>query len=86
MQRLATVGLVLAGVSVPSAQTQAQESHAPAFEELKSLLDNCEGKIPDGSTTRATYRLTSEGSVLVETTMPSEPSEVTESGISGGCS
>ncbi len=84
MQRFKTLGLVLAVVSVHSAQARAQDSYPPAFEKLKSLLDNWEGKIPAGSTMRATYRLTSAGSVSVETTMPSEPSEVMKSGISGG--
>lgn len=76
MQRLKILGVVLAVVSVFSAHTRAQDSYPPAFEKLKSLAGEWEGTLPDGATGRTTYRLTSGGSVLVETMMPGEPMEM----------
>lgn len=76
MQMLKTVGLVLAVVFAFSAHARTQDSYPPAFEKLKSLVGEWEGTLPDGGTGRATYRLTSGGSVLVETMMPGEPMEM----------
>ena len=58
--------------------TQAPAGNpSPAFEKLKSLAGDWEGKLlPDGPTARVTYRVTSAGSVVVETIMPGEPGEM----------
>ena len=49
---------------------------SPAFEKLKGLAGNWEGKMADGTTANVNYRVTSAGSVVVETIMPGEPGEM----------
>jgi hypothetical protein len=76
MQMLKTLGLVFAIVSAGLAQGRGQESYPPAFEKLKTLVGEWEGKLPDGKTARVNYRLTAVGSALVETLMPGDPKEM----------
>jgi hypothetical protein len=49
---------------------------SPAFEKLKSLAGDWVGKMGDGNTANVNYRVTSAGSVVVETIMPGEPGEM----------
>ena len=49
---------------------------SPAFEKLKALAGDWEGKMADGPTANVNYRVTSAGSVVVETIMPGEPGEM----------
>jgi len=72
MQKARIVGLVFAVVLAFTAQTK----YPPAFEKLKTLVGEWDGKLEDGSTGRATYRLTAGGSVLEETIMPGQPTEM----------
>jgi hypothetical protein len=72
--------LILAGVSTAliacAAQSVAQERQPATFEKLKTLVGDWEGKMEGAPSARVTYRLTSGGSVLVETIMPGEPGEM----------
>jgi len=76
MQKSRIVGLVFASVLMFAAHGSAQSKHPPAFEKLKTLVGEWEGKMEDGHLARVTYRLTSGGSALVETIKPGEPEEM----------
>lgn len=63
--RTILVSLVLAAMlAAPSA---AQSDSAAAFEKMKSLAGEWEGKTSDGKIARLKYEVTSGGSALVET-------------------
>jgi len=75
MKRLKTLGLVCALILAGAVQGSAG-SLSPAFEELKALAGDWEGKMADGPTANVNYRVTSAGSVVVETIMPGESGEM----------
>lgn len=76
MKRLMKSALVCAFV-LGGAMGSSAGNPSPAFEKLKTLAGDWEGKpLPDGPTARVNYRLTSAGSVVVETDMPGEPGEM----------
>lgn len=59
----------------------AQEMHhamrtSPAFDQLKSLAGEWENKHSSGAVTKLTYKVVSNGSVLMEHMMPSTESEM----------
>lgn len=58
--------VVLLAVTLP-ATARATESAASIFKQLKSLLGEWDGKFADGRAHSVSYRLTADGSVLVET-------------------
>ena len=76
MQQLRIVGCVCVAILVCAAPGRAQERQPAAFEKLKTLVGEWEGRMEDGHTARVTYHLTSSGSVLIETIMPGEPGEM----------
>jgi len=51
---------------------QAESKSAGAFEKLKSLVGEWQGKLEDGATAQVSYELMSGGSVLVETMTPTK--------------
>src|SRR5712692_7954318 len=56
----------------------AQSKPATGFEQMKTLVGEWEGKTSDGRTVRASYRLASAGTALIETLNPhDEPEMVT---------
>lgn len=70
-------GLAVLCALLGGAFQAAAGNPSPAFEKLKSLVGDWEGKLlPDGPTARVNYRATSAGSVVVETIMPGEPGEM----------
>ncbi len=75
MQRAKVLGLVCALTLTGAAQGRAG-SDSPAFEKLKALAGNWEGKMANGHTANVTYKVTSAGSVVMETDMPGEPMEM----------
>lgn len=76
MQRLKILVWVCALAFAGGAQGRAQAGNPPAFEKLKTLVGEWEGKFQDGKPVRVTYRLTAEGSALVEAMLPGEPGEM----------
>jgi hypothetical protein len=76
MNRLKALGLVCALFLVGAGQGRTG-TPSPAFEKLKALAGDWEGKIlPNGPTANVNYRVTSAGSVVIETIMPGEPGEM----------
>ncbi|MGA2631423.1 MAG: hypothetical protein ABSG54_14585 [Terriglobia bacterium] len=76
MKNLRTLAAVCAAILMWAIPNHAADTYSPAFEKLKTLVGNWEGKMEDGQISRVSYRLTSSGSVLVETDMPGEPMEM----------
>jgi hypothetical protein len=60
MSAVLAAGLLLATLAA------GQSKSAPAFERLKSLQGEWEGTLPDGKTSRVTYKLVSNGTALLE--------------------
>jgi len=59
----------------------AQETHSggrstPAFDQLKSLAGEWEGKAASGGTTKVTYKVVSNGSVVMEQLQPAKEAEM----------
>lgn len=78
MNRCRSMLLALAAVTLLTALAQAQSKAAPAFDKLKSLAGDWQGKASDGSARVATYRLASGGSAVIETLTPEgEPEMIT---------
>ena len=75
MKQLIWGACVCALILTGSGRAGAGDS-AAAFEKLKTLAGDWETKMPDGQPVRTNYRVTSAGSVVVETMMPGEPSEM----------
>jgi hypothetical protein len=77
------LGLLLCAV------VAAQEMHAPArstpaFDQLKSLAGNWEGKESSGSAVKVTYKIVSNGSVVMEHLQPTnEPEMITMYSLDG---
>jgi hypothetical protein len=67
----------------------AQETHSPArstaaFDQLKSLAGEWQGKTTSGGTTKVSYKVVSNGSVVMEQLMPSkEPEMITMYSMDG---
>lgn len=79
MLRLLTALVLLAGVA------GVQASPATGFDRLKSLVGEWEGKSESGAAGRASYKLVSGNSALVETLQPAnEPEMVTVYHTDGG--
>lgn len=63
----------------------AESKPATGFDQLKSLVGEWEGRAENGKTIRASYRLVSDGSALLETlNPPDEPEMVTVYHADGG--
>ena len=78
MSRCRSILLTLAAAIFLTALAQAQSKAAPAFDKLKSLAGDWQGKASDGSSRVATYRIASGGSAVIETLTPEgEPEMVT---------
>jgi hypothetical protein len=75
MQRAKVLVLVCALIVIGTSQGRAGDV-VPAFEKLKALAGDWEGKMEGGPTANVTYRVTSAGSVVIETIMPGEPGEM----------
>ncbi|MFB3924329.1 MAG: hypothetical protein ACE145_21625 [Terriglobia bacterium] len=75
MKKLIAVAAVCATVLGGALAASAQDP-SPAFEKLKTLAGDWEVKLPDGKTALVNYRVTSGGSVVMETTNPGEPGEM----------
>ncbi len=76
MKRLMNLGWACALILAGAAQATAGGSSSAVFDKLKTLAGEWQAKTPDGNLTRVSYRVTSAGSVLVETIMPGEPGEM----------
>lgn len=76
MKRATILGWACLLILVSAAQANATETSSAVFDKLKTLAGEWDTKMPDGSATRVTYRLTSAGSVLVETIFPGGPMEM----------
>jgi len=63
--------IVLLAVSV-----QAQSKAAPAFDKLKAMAGEWQGKASDGSERTVSYRLASGGSTIIETLKPKDEPEM----------
>jgi len=76
MQRTKLLVLVCALILMGAGQGRAGNP-SPAFEKLKALAGNWEGKMGDGQhMANVTYKVTSAGSVVMETMMPGDPMEM----------
>lgn len=72
------VFLLLALFPLLAGTAQAQSKAAPAFDKLKSLAGEWQGKASDGSERSAIYRIASGGSAVIETLKPqNEPEMIT---------
>lgn len=58
------------------ASAQAQSKAAPAFDKLKELVGDWQGKSTDGAERKVTYRLASGGSTVIETLTPAGEPEM----------
>lgn len=69
--------ILLSVIVLLAASAQAQSKAAPAFDKLKALVGDWQGKASDGTERKASYRLASGGSTIIETlTPPNEPEMV----------
>ncbi len=59
----------------PSAPAAPGQSPA-SFEQIKSLLGEWEGKLPDGKVATVTFKLVSSGTAVMETMNPSDASDM----------
>lgn len=75
MKRLLGLVVLCALILVSGGAARAGNP-SPAFEKMKSRAGDWEGKMADGTTAAVNYRVTSAGSVVVETIMPGEPGEM----------
>jgi hypothetical protein len=69
MKRFITLSLILFAVAVPFQLVQADNSTAPDFGPLASLVGEWQGKDPEGKPMTASYQWTGNGTTLVETMM-----------------
>jgi hypothetical protein len=67
MKRFITLSLILFAVAVPFQLVQADNSTAPDFGPLASLVGEWQGKDPEGKPMTASYQWTGNGTTLVET-------------------
>ena len=70
---MAMLGVVLVSFAVLVA---SQAKPATGFEQLKTLVGEWEGKAENGKVVRASYRLASAGTALIETLHPTDESEM----------
>ena len=75
MKMIKSLGLVCALILIGASQARAVNP-SPAFERLKALAGDWEGKMEDGHAANVNYRVISAGSVVIETSMPGEPGEM----------
>jgi len=82
---LAILGAAPATPSSPAAQAAPTAPPAPSapaakspasFQQIKSLLGEWEGKLPDGKSASLTYRLVSSGTAVMETMNPSDAQDM----------
>ena len=74
MKRQFSILFFLAVVASIVSTVQAQSKAAPAFDKLKALVGEWQGKASDGQERKVSYRLASGGSTIIETlTPPNEP-------------
>lgn len=66
------VGVVLCVAAITTAQTKP----SPAFETLKTLVGQWEGKTESGNAVRASYKIVSGGSALLESLQPGDEPEM----------
>ena len=67
MKWFITLSLILYAVAVPLQRVQADNSTAPDFGPLASLIGEWQGKDPEGKPMNASYQWTGGGTSLVET-------------------
>lgn len=77
MKKVFSIQCLLIVVVLFTATAQAQSKAAPAFDKLKALAGEWQGKASDGSERKVSYRIASGGSTVIETlTPPNEPEMV----------
>lgn len=77
MKKQLSILFLSAFVMLFAATAQAQSKAAPAFDKLKALVGEWQGKASDGEERKVSYRLASGGSAIIETlTPPNEPEMV----------
>jgi hypothetical protein len=67
MGLLTALAMVVAVSGAAPGETAQQPAGEPAFEQLKTLVGEWRGQRPDGRQIGVTYRLSANGTVLVET-------------------
>ena len=67
MKWFITLSLILYAIAVPLQRVQADNSTAPDFGPLASLIGEWQGKDPEGKPMNASYQWTGSGTSLVET-------------------
>lgn len=74
MKKVFSIQCLLIVVVLFTATAQAQSKAAPAFDKLKTLAGEWQGKASDGGERKVSYRIASGGSTIIETlTPPNEP-------------
>ncbi len=73
MKRLISL---LSVVVLCAVSAQAQSKAAPAFDKLKALAGEWQGKTSEGAPGKVTYRIASGGSTIIETLMPANEPEM----------
>ncbi|HQR31315.1 MAG TPA: hypothetical protein PLK30_01165 [Blastocatellia bacterium] len=68
--------ILLSLIVLFAGSAQAQSKAAPAFNKLKELVGDWQGKAADGSERKVTYRLASGGSTIIETLIPAGEPEM----------
>ncbi len=64
--------ILLSLIVLLAASAQAQSKAAPAFDKLKAMAGEWQGKASDGSERTVSYRLASGGSTIIETLKPKD--------------
>ncbi len=62
--------------SAPSAPATPAAKSPASFEQIKSLLGEWEGKLPDGRVASVTFKLVSSGTAVMETMNPSDATDM----------
>ncbi len=76
MKRYGSILLALVAIILLTGKVQAQSKAAPAFDKLKSLAGEWQGKGSDGLERNVTYRIASGGSAVIETLKPPDEPEM----------
>ena len=67
MKRAILAAVAIAMLAVSTAMAQAPRPAAKAFDQIKALAGEWVAKLSDGSETRVSYRVASNGSAVIET-------------------
>ncbi|MBL8186616.1 MAG: hypothetical protein JNK38_01340 [Acidobacteria bacterium] len=76
MRKLISIIFLLSVVALFAVSAQAQSKAAPAFDKLKALAGEWQGKTLEGTTGKVNYRIASGGSAVIETLMPANEPEM----------